>query len=110
MGLHALAGKVCKLSALAVSNANLADFVFRFRAMAAEAVPAYFGNVSEGFARQADVVLIVDEHELPAHSQYLSSHSRLFAQMMDTECSFSRSNPLRLQGPLERQATLCTKS
>lgn len=71
--------------------------------MANVAAINYFGDVAEGFAKQADVLPVVDDLELPAHSQYLSSHSRVLEQLLDsTECSFSCSNPLRLQAPLER--------
>lgn len=73
--------------------------------MANVAAINYFGDITEGFARQADVLLVVDDLELPAHSQYLSSHSRVLEQLLDTaDVSFSSSNPLRLQAPLERHA------
>ena len=61
------------------------------------------GNVSEGFARQADVVLVVEGEQLLAHSQYLSSHSRLFEHLLDAaEDKLNRSEPLRLESPLAR--------
>ena len=71
--------------------------------MVREGVPTYMGNVYEGFARQADVLLIIEGQEFPAHSQYLSSHSRLFEQIFDeAEHDYSRMQPLRLETPLER--------
>lgn len=42
----------------------------------------YFQHCPEGFAETADVLLVVGNEELPAHSQFLASQSRFFNNML----------------------------
>ena len=60
----------------------------------------YFGNRPAGFVSLADVVLVVENNNYPAHSQILASSSRLVHHMLQDCCGFSKVQPLVLSQPL----------
>ena len=55
----------------------------------------------ENFEDFADVILVVREQRLPAHSQYLASHSKLLQNIMRDSSTFSKDAPLVLDRQLE---------
>ena len=62
---------------------------------------SYLGNCPDGFQDLADVMLVVGDQSLPAHSQYLASPSRLLFQLLLDCPSFSRQQPLIISRELE---------
>ena len=63
---------------------------------------SYLGNCPPGFADLADVLLQVDDKQLPAHSQFLASQSRLFEGLLrDTGGTFCKREPLVISTPLQ---------
>ena len=55
----------------------------------------------ENFEVFADVLFIVGEHRLPAHSQYLACHSKLLQDLILATASFSKDQPLVIQQQLQ---------
>lgn len=61
---------------------------------------SHLASCPEGFEDFADVVFIVGNERLPAHSQYLASYSKLMQALMRDSPTFSKNNPLVLEQQL----------
>ena len=61
--------------------------------------PEYLADYSEAFAAAADVVLVVEEAALPAHSHVLRMHSTVLDEALDMLLGGSATKPLPEDGP-----------
>lgn len=61
----------------------------------------HLASCPEKFEDFADIVLIVGDQRLPAHSQYLAGHSKLMQNLLRDSHSFSQDTPLVLDKQLE---------
>ncbi|KAL0033589.1 hypothetical protein WJX79_006080 [Trebouxia sp. C0005] len=61
----------------------------------------HLASCPESFEDFADVVFVVGNERLPAHSQYLASYSKLMQALMRDSPTFSKDNPLVLDQQLQ---------
>ena len=61
----------------------------------------HLASCPENFEGFADVIFVVSEQRLPAHSQYLASHSKLLQNVIRESSKFSNEAPLVLDRQLE---------
>ncbi len=61
----------------------------------------HLASCPDGFEGFADVMFVVGGQSLPAHSQYLASHSKLMQSLMRASPSFNKEQPLILDQQLQ---------
>ncbi len=62
---------------------------------------SHLASCPEGFEDFRDVVFVVGNERLPAHSQHLASYSKLMQALMRNSPTFSKDNPLVLDQQLQ---------
>ena len=61
----------------------------------------HLSSCPDNFEDFADVLFVVGNEQLPAHSQYLAGHSKLMQHMMREATAFSQNQPLVLDRQLQ---------